>query len=401
MVIAFSFIEVNHFVTFLKLLKDFLPSGDVDVSWPETRTEVDFEAVDLLLTYVHEQLHVKQLSACAYGFVLWFLQAQFYDTAAAMLAKWGAKQSSGGFDASLPLLRDGELDQELERIKVNNGAQSTAVYSLRHQGRLGTREASNVLLPGIFEMLQNVCERCFGSRGEIPHFKMPANEDQPLDLGGVSAEAIIEGFARSNEYLLLQRMAVPSRVIRRSKLLRNHGIYVLASTAVEQLLDIPAEQVDAVAARLCDWAMQAPILPVLCQGRGEIGLNEVLPNWRFVHLARAAQRLALTADDFIERPKETEGLLFGELNWITPTAVATLLEQLPPGNASGEQTKLGAPNLRWVRRPGWPIRTHWLCRSRKMSAGFAPASATSTVAHSCLQEILKILRTGAFSRASF
>ena len=322
-------------------LIEYLPDGDIDVDFPDKRTEVNFDSINTVLTYVHEQFHIKQLSASPIGFALWSLQMGFYNTASIGLEKWSeAHANDEQFSPTLPLIHDGELDDELNPVKINSGAQSTIVWCLRRQERFGTHQVAKTILPGLFEMLGPICKTCFGTSGEIPTFRPPANEDQPLDLGGLSGEAIIEGFARTNEYLLLRKMGTPEQIIRRSKILRDHGVYVLAPTTVEQLLDVPREKIDIVTARLCDWAMQAPILPIFYKAGDEVNLNEIMPNWRFAHLASAAQRLKLTAEDFIDNASETESLLFGELGWMSPTEVATQFTQQNSGNPIGGLTKI-------------------------------------------------------------
>ncbi len=75
----------------------------------------DFEDLLVIITFLHEQFHFRQLYANPIGFVLYLLQGQEYQLVTRQLNAWGKRAGSLGVTPKLPFYEHHITDSELEQ----------------------------------------------------------------------------------------------------------------------------------------------------------------------------------------------------------------------------------------------------------------------------------------------
>jgi len=133
---------------------------------------------------------------------------------------------------------------------------------------------------------------------------------------------VVEGFARCNEYLLALEMGAQLRVLNRYSLLKHHSVYGETTAIAEQVTGLKPPHVWFVVAKISDWALQAPILPLLLDKRDPPHVLELLPAWLFMALLRRWTDHKATVNDLFRCSREIGEELFQELGWENPWQLA-------------------------------------------------------------------------------
>ena len=85
-------------------------------------------------------------------------------------------------------------------------------------------------------------------------------DDLPGSIGALTGEAVLEGLARTNEYLLAILMGSPLPMLNRYIAIKHHGVYGVTTSLAEKLIGLTARSLDGRGEALRLGA-QASVLP--------------------------------------------------------------------------------------------------------------------------------------------
>lgn len=285
-------------------------------------TEEGYFHLRIVLSWLHEQLHVRHLTSSPVGFGLWVLQAQEYALSLRGLRRWGQRVGAAGLPARQPVFTRHGDDAEVQEIATTKRNFSVFHQTLRRKVDLSGEDLAATVLPALLATLKPFCERVLGQPSSIPQFVsgLPGAGSAPLDA--LSGDAVVEGLARVNEYLAAMRLGAGVEVLNRYSVEKGLELYQGAIGLVGRFLKVEPPKSWLIAARLLDWALQAPLLPFLLAGRGRVGVEEMLPGWRFTLLVFSFQRLGFTLDDLLARGDDVQRALFQARGWESPLELA-------------------------------------------------------------------------------
>jgi len=304
-----------------------------------------FYHLRVLLTYLHEQLHVRHLSGSPIGLVLYMLIGRQYALMADRLQAFGRRMATReDLVPKMPLSVHHGADEEMKSIRDRQVV--FALYHALFMGDLGDMtlgSARDDIVPSLLPELEGLCAQTLGTGDRYPPISGGA-DDQACSIGALTGEAVLEGLARTNEYLAAVAFGSPLRVLNRYISLKHHGTYAVTNGLVERALGLSPPQSWPVVARLSDWSLQAPVLPFLLSGRPTVGLPELLPAWRFFLLVSRWKQLGLRADDIGD--PAVEETLFRDLGWDSPRTIARRILSSPVKAPKSPLTRLYFENLR-------------------------------------------------------
>jgi|GEM_PF-4439478 hypothetical protein len=310
-----------------------------------TGDDATFNHLRVLLTYQHEQLHLRHLTGSPVGLTLYLLGGRQYAAMAAQLQAFG--QRIGGDNSIEPVMPFARTHGNEPEISAINETQSmSALYHALVMGDMSSMTLSAAradVLPSLFAELELLCSNAFGADASYPPIDLAGADDQPCSIGSITGEAVLEGLARTNEYLMAVMMGAPLPVLNRYVATKHHGVYAATSSLVEELLDLTAPSSWPVVATLSDWALQAPVLPFLLTGRAVVALPELLPAWRFFLLVSRWHQIGIDAEDLNDAA--TEAALFESLGWEPPTRVAERVLALKINRPASVLTRVYFENL--------------------------------------------------------
>lgn len=284
----------------------------------------EFKHLEVLLTYSHEQFHLRHLTASPTGMVLYLIGARQYAEIHAWLRKWGDRiGASPDTPVHLPLTTKHADDPEvgaLQEARHTYGMyQALLMEELKGSNLL--KAANQVLLP-LSEFLVQISKPVFDTTDRFPDIDVADAHDQAVNVGGLTGRAVLEGLARMNELLFLAHLGAPIDVINNLVAAKLHGIYGHTSAIVQELLGVSSPDSWWVVAKLSDWAMQAPLLPFLLRGRETVTIMELLPAWRFFLLVSRFKQNKLDVKKLMTDDREVATTLFGSLGWEDPWRIA-------------------------------------------------------------------------------
>lgn len=285
--------------------------------------EESFHHLCVLLTYAHEQFHLRHLSGSPTGLLLYFLEGRLYARLRSGLHAWGRRtEQEEDHRPRIPLLVHHVDDPEIESIAKTRGAFGR--FSALFQGEsadLTLREANEKVFPILFQEIETACASALQRKELYPDIR-PIFPEQTVSLGPVTGKSVIEGLARCNEYIAAIQLGVPLHILNRYVAVKGHGVYNLTIGVAEKLLGLKPPDLWILVAKLSDWALQAPALPFLLDGRREVALEELLPAWRFSMLVSRFGQADFSVSDVHEREQEIAGVLFSGLGWESPWRVS-------------------------------------------------------------------------------
>lgn len=305
-----------------------------------------FFSLRVLLAYHHEQFHLRHLTGSPIGFLLYILGGRQCAYMANELQAFGRRIASDEtVNPMVPFSTAHAHDTEM--VAVHNFRSVFALYSalfMRDMADTTLAAARDDILPSLFAEVESVCRRALGLDDLYPPVNTWGAGDQSCSIGATTGEAVLEGLARTNEYLLAMWLGAPMQMLNRYIAVKNHGVYAITNNVVQRLLGLSAPQTWPVVARLSDWALQAPVLPFLLAGRPAVGLPELLPAWRFMLLVSRWSQLGLSHDDILD--PQTETTLFAHLGWESPRQVAERILAIPVNPPTSSLTRLYLENFR-------------------------------------------------------
>jgi hypothetical protein len=320
------------------------PNELPSINWESERSYLHLR---VYLTHYHELLHLRQLSTSPIGFILWAMQSRDYAKSTQFLMRWGKRVAKHGVVPQLPLLEHHSSDPEIEHIRKIK--LSYSIISGLFRGGIDDvftrQDAVKSILPLTYSEIEPVCEKLLKAPGTYPNIGMMLPNDMSISANNITGEAIIEGFARSNEYLIAVAMGAPKELLNRYLVEKGHGKYQVAITLVENLTKTRSPSCFGLTAVLADWALQAPVLPFLLKGRSSVTLEELLPAWRFFLLTSRFHQYGFSYSDIMQNYKEVEDKLFNGLHWLTPTEVSERILNAVINVPSPSLTKLVVKKL--------------------------------------------------------
>jgi hypothetical protein len=262
------------------------------------------------------------------------------------LQKFGRRVTSDEtMNPTMPLSVAHARDTEI--VAIHDVRRVFALYSALFMGDMtGTTLAAarDDILPSLFSEVESVCRRALGLDDLYPPVSTWGAGDESCSIDATTGEAVLEGLARTNEYLLAVWLGAPMQMLNRYIAVKNHGVYAITNNVVQRLLGLSAPHTWPVVARLSDWALQAPVLPFLLAGRATVGLPELLPAWRFMLLVSRWGQLGLSPDDIFD--SDAEAALFANLGWESPRQVAERILGTSVNPPASSLTRLYLENLR-------------------------------------------------------
>lgn len=308
----------------------------------------EFRHLEVLLTYSHEQFHLRHLTASPTGMALYLIGARQYAEIRAWLRKWGDRiGASAETPVRLPLTTQHAGDPEIEALE-----QKRETYGLYHALLMDElkdmnllQAADQVLLP-LSEFLVQISEPVFGAADPFPDIDLAEAHDQAVNVAGLTGRAVLEGLARMNEFLFLASLGAPIDVINSVVAARLHGVYGHTSAVAHQLLGLSSTDSWLGVAKLSDWAMQAPLLPFLLRGRKTVTMMELLPAWRFVLLASRFKQAKLDVKKLMTDDRQVAATLFGSLGWEDPWRIAERILETDVETPKSALTRHYFENLR-------------------------------------------------------
>ena len=309
-----------------------------------------FSYLRVLLAYQHEQLHLRHLTGSPIGFLLYMLGSRQYLYMLNELQAFGRRVASNEMmDPTLPL--SVAHADEPEMVTINRFRSRFGLYHalfMSDMTDVTLAEARDRVLPSLFAELESMCRGALGVTNVYPPVTLAGADDQPCSIGATTGEAVLEGLARANEYLMAAGLGASAEMINRYIAIKQHGIYAVTNAVANEALGLSGERTWPVVARLSDWALQAPVLPFLLAGRTRVGLPELLPAWRFILLVSRCDLLGMSPDDIIG--SDAEAALFANLGWESPRQIADRILALPDISPTGTLTRLYLENLRLAAR---------------------------------------------------
>lgn len=292
----------------------------VTSSCEDLAEEANHKRLRTLLSYRHEQIHLRHLCASPFGFLTWVLQNADYEMTARALQPWGQRRSN--VESKLPIQDAHASDPEIVKLGNYKQAHANTVHVLRWAKGISGFDAAAALRFGIDE-----CASVLQRKGIIP---VPAGA-LDVDVGSENADVVgalfsgddvIEGHARANDYAMAILLGCGKDQMNRLVLELDGDLYGRVRVAIEKGLGIPFPHSILPVAQLCDWALQVPLLPWLRTERTEVGIAELLPSWRLGLLLTRCMKLGIGAADLTERARSVEERLFGDLGWMSPSEIA-------------------------------------------------------------------------------
>lgn len=295
-----------------------------------TGGEDEFERLRVLLTYEHEQYHLRHLTSSPIGFLLYLLGGRQYAYLDRQLNSWGERHAASGDSVRIPVLEQHGDDPEMKQV-----SQTRLFFGLGQSlfigdaGALTLGEALTEVVPSLFQEAQRVFSKVLGKRDVYPSLRLMCEPGQSVAINELTGEAVIEGLARMNEMMAIIRLGAPLEVLNRYQISKFHGVYVVATAIVEQFLGLKAPKSWLVAAKFADWALQSPVIPFLLRGRDEVCLEELLPCYRFFMVTSRFGQLRLSPADLQRDERAVAEAVFGNLGWESPYRVAERIRVEP------------------------------------------------------------------------
>jgi hypothetical protein len=284
----------------------------------------EFQHIKVLLTYLHEQFHLRHLTASPLGLLLYFIGGRQYNCMYPSLKKWGERiGSSPATPIRLPLSENHADDPEIQEIK-NIWTIFGAFHSLFMESVPDTTllKASSAILIPLAEELKVVTANALGMSDTFPDIDVENAYNEPVNPAELSGRAVIEGLARMNEFMFLAYLNTPYHIINNYIADKQQKIYAQTSGIAGKLLNISSVDSWMFVSKISDWALQTPIMPFLLRGRKTVTIMELLPAWRYTLLVLNFKKMGFKVNDLFEREKEVASELFGKLRWEDPWRVA-------------------------------------------------------------------------------
>jgi len=286
-----------------------------DYELPED--EDTFRALTAFLTYAHEGFHVRHLTASPFGYLLYLLGGSRAWGVRSWLDRWSRDPG----EIELPILERHASDEEIQEIVTVEDLHAMYQAIVREPCRGVTLGDMADFLGGMLGEAVRLCERVYGLKLDLPGVSMYNARDE-LVAPYVSGQAVVEGFARCCEYLQTLQMGASLRMLNRYSVLKYHGLYGQTISITEQIMGLKPPEVWLVVAKISDWALQAPILPLLLDERDPPHVHELLPAWRYPILLMRCVNHKVTVRDLLDREREVGEEFFDELGWEDPWRLA-------------------------------------------------------------------------------
>lgn len=286
------------------------------IDWSDPKT---FQHIDVHFAMQHEQYHLKHLAASPFGCMLWALRNECRIASSKLLIEWGSRTDlQGGGRVIMPHHHNDYEIQTLAGVReVSEG--------FEHYLSFSTEVPNEQIMHAIWLAVEGFMIASFGSFEEFPtirrSFEARAFPEETIRLWEGD---LLEGFARCNEYMsFATRFNPPLNEFNRFILTRAHGGYQAADDLVSKVLGFKSPDSFMATAVLCDWALQAPILPFLLRGRDVVSLEELRPASRFLLLLQTCRTHSIQLDTFFKKDRgQTEEKIFGYLDWEPPRRLA-------------------------------------------------------------------------------
>jgi hypothetical protein len=297
-------------------------------------SEEEFEHLRVLLTFQHEQFHLRHFTASPIGLLLYCIGGRQYAYLAQALTEWAKRIADHPLiKLRIPLIHNHRGAPEIRTIvkaQDNFGLFQSIFTGDVHN--LNLMETKNEVLPAFTEQIETICKTALGMDDVYPEIAIMGDAGQPTSLNNLTGEAVIEGLARCNELISAITLGIPLQTLNRYISVKQHGVYALAIALVEQILGMTAPLSYMVTAKLADWALQAPLFPFLLRERDFVTLEELLPCWRFILLCSRFEQAGFSQDDLNRREREIANELFCGLGWDNPWDVARRIieARIPP-----------------------------------------------------------------------
>lgn len=324
--------------------------GDPDTVWVEGESllqplkkldesefkdsDEEIRHINVILTYSHEQFHLRHLTASPIGLLLYMIGARQFAYVYAALQRWGERiGQSPGAPIHLPLRthhsEDAEI-QEIERVWTSFGIyQSLFMDSL---GNVTLLDITGGGLKPLLDEVQILTSRALNIPDQYPLLDLQENFNEPANPTAgdnqLTGRAVLEGLARMNELITLGLIGIPLDAINHIVAGKMHGIYGHTIAIAGALLKVQSTRAWMIVAKLSDWALQAPVLPFLLRGRETVPIMELLPSWRYMLLVSRFKQAGFTLDDLLKREREVAANLFGGLGWSDPWQIAESILQI-------------------------------------------------------------------------
>lgn len=343
---SFSFSELQESIWYLggdqNLLLEESEIPGTPIALPDDFKFIDnveeFHHLEVFLTYLHEQFHLRHLTSSPIGFLLYVINARQYAYMYSAIRNWGERiGSSPEVPIRLPLNTHHVEDPDVQKIKVVwdvfGSYQTLFMESLSDTTLL---EATSGILRPLTEELEQISASVLGTSDVYPDIDLGEAHNQSINPGGLTGRAVLEGLARMNEFMTLAYLNAPMELINSFVAEKQHGIYAQTSGVASALLNVSSVDSWMLVAKLSDWAMQAPVMPFLLRGRETISIMELLPAWRYFLLVSRFKQAGFKVSDLIENEREVATELFSSLGWDDPWRVAEriLQEKLPTPNSA-------------------------------------------------------------------
>ncbi|MFA7007165.1 MAG: hypothetical protein WC429_24220, partial [Verrucomicrobiia bacterium] len=298
-------------------------------NFPFTGSDEEFEHLCVLLTYLHEQFHARHFTASPLGLTMSFIGGRQYAYISHYLEKWGERMArEPARELRLPLTKYHEKDPEIQQINQTRHTFSLLQFFLTGgTGNLTLGEAKDTVFPAFAHEMETLCRTALGKAQSYPDTRLFARPTDPVAIGALTGEAVIEGLARCNEFLTVALLDAPIEILNRYLVLKAHGVYKTAIVVLEKMLDVKAPFSWRLTAKLADWALHAPLLPFLLQDRDVVALEELLPAWRFFCLVSRFKQQGFTLSDLDKDERHVARVLFEGLGWENPWQVAQRIRE--------------------------------------------------------------------------
>lgn len=298
---------------------DNIDAKTIDWSTPQSYDHLLMHSV-----FWHEQYHLRHVNASPLGLLIALCYAVSFAESTELLKEWAVKIKSHNTTPILPLTENHKSDVDIDylrRIRFFGQAPFLLLYG---DYNVSNKIMINELLLKTNKLISTSCRALFGRTFEYPEVKHKfTTEMRSINPHNITGRSVIEGLARMSEYMhIIKEFNPPIDIINRYFLHNAHSEYQIANSHVCKVLGRNDIATFLPTALFADWALQAPILPFLLDGRKEISAEEILPCSRFCLITDRFKKFSFKIDDVIKRPEVIENAIFEDLGWETPTNIA-------------------------------------------------------------------------------
>lgn len=321
----------------------FLSQLSLPEEYEYPKSHDSFEQLQLLMTFLHEQFHIRHFSSTSFGFLFWLLQAKESVYTMRSIENWARHYEGRQISLRLPMSEHHKSEKEIEWLNALRLRYSVLYRTLMYQEKITLKDTIESVLPFLFQEIESFFKSALGHNFSFPEVYSSQNTGALITDPGVRILSIVEGFARCHEYMTLIKLKVPLEVFNQFILFKATGEYQTVIRYVEKAFNIIPPVSHRVTAYIIEWSLQSPIFPFLLKDTDRVELEELLPNFRLVKIVKAIKEIGFENEQvdiaLTQMNTRLENLVFNRLKWISPSDIAQMINGLDLPEKLNAQTR--------------------------------------------------------------